>query len=443
MAEKHLTESAWKAYAKGRGYKDTSLIKALADWVRAESAEPPAQVSSLDAIDKHVAALLKEHKGDKELTSYLGELTKACARARKATELAAKSAAKEAAKPDDDDEEESAALLTSKMVPLLRQVAKGDTMHTMLAVAGKQLVVLVSRKPIAPARRKLLAEELAASGTIKYISGTCQLEQNATTFVLTTQVAGMAKRIKAALLLQTGLRVKVRCRGEDGQTDDDGEGEDGAPQTMVAQAAAPGAGDAFKARLSALLPKIKDAAVAGGDAAQQAKLKVAEAGVLAGKKDFAAADSLLHQVETLLEGAAAASTKGGGSFVQLGKARVEWGQSRAHAVAELTRLKSILQNEYRDAADEQAALAKALQRVDDTIAAMDEEVGDRLDQLLNAPEAQRQNLAAAAKATLQRFLDKLGSDEVLLSIDGNELAPDMKIAEPLRAKLNQIVASLG
>ena len=31
MAEKHLTESAWKAYAKGRGYKDTSLIKALAD----------------------------------------------------------------------------------------------------------------------------------------------------------------------------------------------------------------------------------------------------------------------------------------------------------------------------------------------------------------------------------------------------------------------------
>ena len=445
MAEKHLTESAWKAYAKGRGYKDTSLIKALADWVRAEGSEPQAQLSSLDAIDKPVAALLKDYKGDKELTSYLGELTKASARARKATELAAKSAAKEAAKPDDDDEE-SAALLTTKMVPLLRAVAKGDTMHTMLASAGKQLVVLVSRKPIAPARRKLLADELAASGTVKYISGTCQLEQNATTFVLTTQVAGMAKRIKAALLLQTGLRVKVRCRGEDGQTDDDGEdeGEDGATQAHVAQAdAKPAASDAFKARLTALLPRIKNAAGAGGDAAQQAKLKTAEAGALAAKSDFAAANALLGQVETLLGSAAAAAADGGISLVQLGKAQVEWGQARTHAVAELARLKRLLKDEYRDAGDEQAALAKALQRVDDTIAAMDEELSDRLDQVLNAPPAQRLNLAVAAKATLQRIVNRLESDEVLLAIDGNELAPDMKIAEPLRAKLGEIVASLG
>ena len=444
MTEKHLTESGWKTYAKGRGYKDAALLKALADWGRAEREGTDAQVKSLDVLEKQADALLKECKGDKDLVSYLGELAKAVGRARKSAEQAAKQAAAQATQPE-DEEDESAALLTTKLVPLLRQVAKGDTMHTMLASAGKQLVVMLSRKPITPARRKLLAEELGASGAIKYFVGTCQLEQNATTFVLSTPVAGMAKRIKAALLQQTGLRVKVRCRGEDGQTDDDGETEDGAPQAQVAQADATSAASAaFKARLTALLPRIKDAAGAGAgsDAAQQAKLKAAEAGALASKSDFAAANSALNQLEALLNDAGAAAN-GGPSLVQLGKARIEWGHTRAHAVAELTRLKSILQHEYHDAADEQPALAKALQRVDDTIAAMDEELSERLDQLLNAAPAQRSSLTVATKATLQRLVQRLGSDEVLLAIDGNELAPEMKIAEPLRAKLNQIVTSLA
>jgi len=46
-------------------------------------------------------------------------------------------------------------------------------------------------------------------------------EEGMTTFALKTQVAGLAKKLKLALLEQTGLRVKVRCRGEDGDIDDD------------------------------------------------------------------------------------------------------------------------------------------------------------------------------------------------------------------------------
>jgi hypothetical protein len=385
MAEKQLTESAWKAHAKGRSYKDASLIKALADWGRADSAHLDDQLLSLDAIEKAAAELLKENKGDKELVAYLAELNKATARTRKVAELAAKESAKESAretvKPEDDDE--SVAVLTTKMLPLLRQVAKGDVMHTMLASAGKQLVVLLSRKPIPVSRRKLLADQLESTGGTKYFNGICQLEQNATTFVLTTEVAGLAKRIKAALLQQTGLRVKVRCRSEDGQTDDDGEDEEGAALAHGAPTqATPG--------------HAKPAAVGGGV-----------------------------------------------SLVQLGKVRLEWNQTRGHAVSELTRLKSILQREYRDATDEQAALVKALRRVDDTISAMDEELSRQLDQVLNAPAAKRPELAAAAKATLRRIASRLGSDEVLLSIDGNELAPEMKVAAPLRAKLTEIVAFLG
>jgi hypothetical protein len=393
LAEKQLTESAWKAYAKGRGYKDAALVKALIDWGRAEGTKPDAQAAGLDAIEKHATELVKENKADKDLAAYLADVTKATARVRKAMELAAKELASQAAKQSakepaqPDDEDDTAALLTTKMLPLLRQVAKGETMHTMLASAGKQLVVLLSRKPIPVSRRKLLNDQLEASGGTKYFNGTCQLEQNATTFILQTEVAGMAKRIKAALLQQTGLRVKVRCRGEDGQTDDDGEDE-------------AGVGD-------------------GGPAANVSQNKVEPSD------------------------AKSAGNSSGPSLVQLGKARLEWNQTRGHAVSELSRLKSILQREYRDASDEQAALVKALRKLDDTITAMDEELSRRLDQVLNAPPAKRPELVTAAKSTAQRIVSRLGSDEILLSIDGNELAPEMQVAAPLRAKLSEIVASLG
>jgi hypothetical protein len=394
MAEKQLTESAWKAQAKGRGYKDAALAKALADWGRAEGAHLDAQVAALDAIDKHAAELLKDNKGDKALATYLAEMNKATGRMRKAIELTAKESAKQSAKEPalPEEEDETTAVLSTKMVPLLRQVAKGETMHTLLASAGKQLVVLLSRKPIPVSRRKLLNDQLESSGGTKYFNGTCQLEQNATTFILQTEVAGLAKRIKAALLQQTGLRVKVRCRSEDGQTDDDGDAEDGA---LLAELASTGG----------------------------AQIKVAPSEAKPGDAKPAA--------------------NGGLSLVQLGKVRVEWNQTRGHAVSELTRLKSILQREYRDATDEQAALVKALRKVDDSITAMDEELSNQLDQVLNAAPAKRAELALAAKATLRRIVTRLGTDEVLLAVDGNELAPEMKVAAPLRAKLTEIVASLG
>lgn len=46
-------------------------------------------------------------------------------------------------------------MLTTKLKPLLKLVAKGRTMHALLAKSGKQVVVMLSRKPIPPARRKI------------------------------------------------------------------------------------------------------------------------------------------------------------------------------------------------------------------------------------------------------------------------------------------------
>ena len=182
------------------------------------------------------ARLQKDKKMAPAAGKYLDELTtaaeslvreigKAKAQADKAAKAKAeadkkKQAASEKDADDDDEDAQTSDLLTTKLKPLLREVAKCQKMHALLAKSGKQVAVMLSRKPIPPARRKILADELGG-GSTKYYPGHCVLEAGATTFVLKAEVACMSKLIKAALLDQTGHRLsKVRCRGEDG--DDEG-----------------------------------------------------------------------------------------------------------------------------------------------------------------------------------------------------------------------------
>ena len=253
IKSKLLTDSAWKdVLAKNKGVKDNGLLKSLADIKKLGDDDHDDAQQILDQIQKLAAQLKKS----KEIAAvpvvgkFLAELTAAAdtairdvAKAKAEADKAAKSKAEaekkeqaEAAKkPDEDDEEEAEAseLLTTKLKPLLRQVAKGDRMHALVAKSGKQVVVMLSRKPIPPARRKMLADELGG-GSTKYYPGHCVLEAGATTFVLKAEVAGMSKLIKLALLEQTGLRLsKIKCRGEDGDDDDGDADGDESPEVVA------------------------------------------------------------------------------------------------------------------------------------------------------------------------------------------------------------------
>ena len=242
---KFLSDSGWKDLASKNKIKDNGLLKVLADHKRLAEDKHDDVLDSLDEILK-LATQLKKAKdvaAAPGAAKYVAEVIdaaesdrrvaiKAKADADKANAKAeADKKAKSADKKDDgeDEEEEVSTLLTTKMVPLLRAVNKGERMHALVASAGKDVAVMLSRKPISPSRRKLLADELGGAGGIKYFVGHCEREEHLTTFVLKTQVAGLAKRLKVALLQQTGLRVKLRCRGEDGETDDDLEEPDESP----------------------------------------------------------------------------------------------------------------------------------------------------------------------------------------------------------------------
>jgi len=143
------------------------------------------------------------------------------------------------------------------------------------------------------------------------------------------------------------------------------------------------------------------------------------------------------------EGEAAPEPGGVVSIVKLGVVRVEWIDNRSHAVQELERLKQILQDEYQNVPEEQAALGAAMQTLTAKAAALDEELGDQLDRVLNADPAQRPKQVATANGVLARFENFLATDELMAAMDGNEYDPGMVFVEPLRDKLRDIAAALG
>jgi outer membrane protein OmpA-like peptidoglycan-associated protein len=243
VKSKVLSDAGWKDVAGKSKVKDNGLLKALEKLKRLGDDDHDETTKVLDEVGK-LAGLLQKDKAvaaipvvAKYVAEVIGEaqamardVAKAKAeheKAQKAEAEAEKKAAVKTAEHHDDDDELTPELLTTKLKPLLKLVAKGETMHTLVAKSGKKVVVMMSRKPISPARRQMLADELGG-GSTKYYPGICRLEAGAMTFALKNEVAGMAKLVKVALLEQTGLRLnKLKCRGDDGEDAD--EDADGAP----------------------------------------------------------------------------------------------------------------------------------------------------------------------------------------------------------------------
>lgn len=383
MAEKHLTEAAWKAFDKDKKYKADALAKAMRALTALDKGGTGLageKLKALDEIDEEAASLRKANKGDKALAAYLDDLDKALVRQRKETE---REAAQEKAA---EDEEESPALLTTKMVPLLREVRKGDlVLQVLIAVAGKETVLLLSRKAISPARGKLLKEQMTNPGGLKFLRGECQMEDGKLTFVMQSPATGLAKRIKAALLAQVELRLNVRVRGEEGDVEEvqEGEGEGeaapgpgagttastGTPQSV--DEARPSKVDegaerlaAFNARLAALMPRIKQALAGAGPTASSLKLSVSEAGALARQARWDGASAQLDAIEAMLAAAGDAprppSGDGGGQtrtaspddYRAAAKDCLKlWLQAKEASDAGLSRLQSALRSEREPALD--------------------------------------------------------------------------------------------
>ncbi|MBV8502678.1 MAG: hypothetical protein JO006_13280 [Paucibacter sp.] len=305
MADKNLSETNWKSFAKGRTIKDVALLKALTELPKKEKAGSAAWLEALKGLEQLVESLAREHKGDRECVAQFKLMDAAITSERKS---AGKLAEQETLEAED---EEGPAALTSKLIPLLKKVRKGGTCFTLVAVDSKEAAVMLARRPPTAAARGLLKDYLANGGTPKYIPGECVFEANAFTFVLQSEAAGLAKKIKAALLKQTEQRVKVRVRGENPEDiDDDGDpadaadesGEGDVPPVAPTQAATQNEAQAraaeearkaeqlkeFKTRLGELVPRVKALAAGGWAGARETTAAVSEAAALVASDPVAA-----------------------------------------------------------------------------------------------------------------------------------------------------------
>ncbi len=559
-----LSESTWTAYTKKAklSLDDGPLLKALAKFDKTTEAKPEPRLEALrsvaDEIRKQVTALSKRKKelGDKpfnEAKDKLGGLLAAAEALQKDTEKAAEKAAEAAAAKDsgDGDDEDSPALLTTKLIPLLREVRKGElTLQALIATAGKETVVLLQRKPISPARGKLLKEQMTNPAGLKFIRGEATFENNALTFIVQAAAGGLAKKIKEALLKQTDLRLKVRVRGEDpNDVDDDGDpleavaatapgaeaaaapaaprqddgeraryearaeeltpkilaalqaqppeaskirvlsefarekaeggqykaavaaldqvakllpaegaaaatgdakgtAEDAKGKGEDAKGSAPEPGPAFNARLAALLPHVKTALAAGGDTANAIRQGVADAGDLARKKDYEAAQAKLDQVEQLLGDvrAPAGTAKRAPSLVALQKARLTWDGLRNSVQNQFSSIERAALEAVRahnadpEAEDrfDEAALAAKLKELFAKLDSMDQGLIDKLDEALNAEGPQRDARYLEASELVRKFRAFAASDPLLAFIDDNGFA-----STDIRARVDRALAELG
>lgn len=212
LTDRLLTEPAWQSFKQGTSYRDADFLKSLAALEKADKLGKPgrdAQLLALGKVDKQSKALRSAHKSDKKLAAYLDLLGRALDGERKALE-------QEPASEPEDAEPAIPPALGTQLAQFLRMVRRGDVMNAMIVTASKGTVLLVSRRAIAPTRAKGLKAYLGIIGGAKTLRGHCCFEENAHTFVLQTVTTGLAKRLKAAIWAQAGLRLKVRVRGQEG-----------------------------------------------------------------------------------------------------------------------------------------------------------------------------------------------------------------------------------
>lgn len=445
MADKHLTELEWKKFAKGKGYKDAPLVQAIA---RLEAAKAPAdQVQALTDIEKQSDTLRKANKGDKELAGYLDELDKTLSSRLVSAKGAAKMAeAKSKGKDSEagEEDEDGPAALTTGLASMLKMVMKEVPMHGMVVTDGKLYGVMLSRRPMAPTRSKLLKDYLQLGAIKPPILAQCIFEKNAVTFVVEQVVGGMAKKIAKALLDQTERRWKVRVRGQDpNDVDEDLEDEGteaSAGEVPVAPPEAPAdASAALVQAMAKLSPAIKRVVAARPDVKGGLLQSVAsfQAQIKAG--DLAAARETLMEtaglVKRLDDQLGETGTAGKVRFEQV---HLDWDSRKSTVEGRLAQLNDAILAE--DDIPEGPSAAAKLGRV---LARFNEGLGDTLDELRNATDAaERKRLSQKAQGIADRYLAYLSDDALVAHVEENpyDIAVDVRgtLSPPLQGLKSQL-----
>jgi hypothetical protein len=210
----------------------------------------------------------------------------------------------------------------------------------------------------------------------------------------------------------------------------------------------------FRTRLTGMVPLMKPVEAAGGQVADQIKVKRDEAVALvrqkgAGPAEFAKAQALLDDIEALIAGPVGAVTKGGtpkvaaatGAKVVFQQTRLTWDSTRKQVQVDLRKLEEAILAQCKDQPDLQQ-IAEGTKNLYNILEHLDERLMDKLDDALNAatPEA-RAELHEEARTIVDEYMDYVKGEELFEDIDDNGFVA-VEIASTLNASLGTMAKQL-
>lgn len=443
MAEKYLTQAEWKSASKGTAWKADPLTKALAAFEKAEKENPAAALTALAEVEKQADALTKANKGDKTLSAFVGDMTKAATRRR--AELQKEQKEAEAAEQEGDEEGGDDALIDPKKLLTALNLLKRDAaarmnFSTVDSKDDKPPMFALSRKQ---APKKLFTKLQDLAGTKVGSFGQAWLDGQ----VLILQVenkpmAGLTKKLRVPIKA-CGFRVaKIVLWDASGavleeSADEaaaaivgDGQAVPEAPP-QPAQAADPQR-TAFEQKLAELIPKVQAALASAHPAAAKLREVLGFAREKAQAAQFAAAVQALGALQALLAAppaagaaaAAAAPAEAGvpprGDYVRCSKA---WVATRTKLVGDVAKLRDAILAEYKGS-PLLPEISSKVGKLDQMVARFDDKLAAVLDQAqAAADEAARIQLHREAAASIKRMLAQLDNDPILSRLADNPFLP--------------------
>src|SRR5579862_5426485 len=138
MAEKHLTELAWKNVA-GKKIKDTALQKALAKYNACAEDDYDGRLKALTEIGTCATTVKKDNGDQKDVIAYLGEVITEVAKTRKTVETLKQGADK---RKSQDEAQETGTDLKSNLLNGMRKAKsrapEDPPVEVLVCKAGKQ-----------------------------------------------------------------------------------------------------------------------------------------------------------------------------------------------------------------------------------------------------------------------------------------------------------------
>ncbi len=221
------------------------------------------------------------------------------------------------------------------------------------------------------------------------------------------------------------------------------------PDAPDAPPGGPSLAEQIDAGLKKLGPQIKDALANFPSAKDEIGRHVASAKQAARAEDRKGATEAMTALAAALKTLAARTREAGTgtagvSIMKLGKARLEWMGVRSAAATDIARLKTAIRAAYAGHPEAGARVEAGLAKLDGLLETLNSDLQVQLDEVLNASdETERARLIGKVRGTAKAFLDHATNDPVAKSIDGTAFLPGIKVVEPIKAKLGEVMAALG